>query len=47
MRVLSSNDLPSSHKGNALFVAYHQQKENLAKKGQPGAINTLGVTRII
>lgn len=47
MRVLSGNDLSSSHKGNSLFVAYHQQKENLAKKNQPGAINTLGVTRIL
>lgn len=47
MRVLSNNDLPSSHKGNSLFVAYHQQKENLAKKHQPGVINTLGVTRIL
>lgn len=47
MRVLSSNDLPSSHKGYSLFIAYQQQKENLAKKSQPGAINTLGLTRIL
>jgi hypothetical protein len=47
MRVLSTNDLPSSHKGYSLFVAYQQQKENLAKKNQPGAINTLGLTRIL
>lgn len=47
MRVLSGNDLPSTHKGNSLFVAYHQQKENLAKLNQGGALNTLGVTRIL
>jgi hypothetical protein len=47
MRVLSINDLPSTHKGNSLFVAYHQQKENLAKLNQSGALNTLGITRIL
>ncbi|MCU1264359.1 MAG: hypothetical protein JWM21_677 [Acidobacteria bacterium] len=47
MRVLSINDLPSTHKGNSLFVAYHQQKENLARRQQSGALNTLGLTRIL
>ena len=47
MRVLSTNDLPSTTKGYSLYIAYQQQKENLAKKNQPGAINTLGLTRIL
>ncbi len=46
MRVLSVNDLPFDHKGNSLFMAYHQQKENLAKKNRSGTLNALGVTRI-
>lgn len=46
MRVLSVNDLPFDHKGNSLFMAYHQQKENLAKKNRGGTLNALGVTRI-
>ncbi|MFP5246425.1 MAG: hypothetical protein ACLGH0_06990 [Thermoanaerobaculia bacterium] len=32
MRVLSENDLGTSHRGAALFMAYHQQKENLASR---------------
>src|SRR5262249_20260142 len=46
MRVLSVNDLPFDHKGNSLFMSYHQQKENLATKAQGGTLNTLGITRI-
>lgn len=46
MRVLSVNDLPFDHKGNSLFMAYHQQKESLAKKNRGGSLNALGVTRI-
>lgn len=46
MRVLSVNDLPFDHKGNSLFMAYHQQKENLARKNRGGTLNALGVTRI-
>jgi hypothetical protein len=46
MRVLSVNDLPFDHKGNSLFMAYHQQKESLAKKNRGGTLNALGVTRI-
>lgn len=46
MRVLSVNDLPFSHKGNSLFMAYHQQKERLAALSQGGTLNALGITRI-
>jgi hypothetical protein len=46
MRVLSVNDLPFDHKGNSLFMAYHRQKENLAKQNRAGTLNALGVTRI-
>jgi hypothetical protein len=46
MRVLSVNDLPFSHKGSSLFLAYQQQKESLAKKATGGGLSTLGITRI-
>jgi len=46
MRVLSVNDLPFDHKGNSLFMAYHQQKESLARKNRGGTLNALGITRI-
>jgi hypothetical protein len=46
MRVWSVNDLPFEHKGNSLFMSYHQQKENLATKAQGGNLTTLGITRI-
>jgi hypothetical protein len=46
MRVLSVNDLPFDHKGNSLFMSYHQQKESLATKAQGGTLNALGITRI-
>jgi hypothetical protein len=46
MRVLSVNDLPFSHKGSSLFLAYQQQKESLARKAAGGSLNSLGVTRI-
>lgn len=46
MRVLSVNDLPFSHKGSGLFLAYQQQKEELARKATGGTLNSLGITRI-
>lgn len=46
MRVLSANDLAFEHKGNSLYMAYHQQKENLAKKSQGGNLNALGLSGI-
>ena len=46
MRVLSVNDLPFSHKGSSLFLAYQQQKENLAKKSARGNLRSTGITSI-
>jgi hypothetical protein len=46
MRVLSVNDLPFTHKGSSLFLAYQQQKENLAKKAAGGNLNALGINGI-
>ena len=46
LRVLSVNDLPFDHKGNSLFLAYQQQKENLARRSQSTALNVLGITSI-
>ena len=46
MRVLSVNDLPFDHKGSSLFLAYQQQKENLARKAGGVNLNPLGLTRI-
>jgi hypothetical protein len=45
MRVLGVNDLPYTHKGSSLFLAYLQQKEQLAA-GQSAALGTLGLTGI-
>lgn len=46
LRVLSVNDLPFDHKGSSLFMAYHQQKENLARRSQSASLTVLGITRI-
>ncbi|MGH9945250.1 MAG: hypothetical protein ACRD9R_23105 [Pyrinomonadaceae bacterium] len=46
MRVLSVNDLRFDHKGNSLFMAYHQQKERLAATTARASLTTLGVERI-
>jgi hypothetical protein len=45
MRVLSVNDLSFSHKGSGLFMAYHQQKEQLAGM-TGGSLSTLGIAGI-
>lgn len=37
MRVLNVNDLGFNHKGGSLFMAYHQQKELLARMSRSGA----------
>jgi hypothetical protein len=46
LRVMSINDLPFDHKGSSLFLAYQQQKENLARRSQSTALNVLGITSI-
>jgi len=45
MRVLSSIDLPPSHKGASLFMAYHQQKERFAAM-TGGSIQSLGLSGV-
>ena len=46
MRVLSVNDLGFNHKGGSLFMAYLQNKEQLASKNQSGSLSTLGIEGI-
>jgi len=46
MRVLNVNDLGFDHKGGNLFMIYHQQLENLARKYKGGTLSTLGIQRI-
>jgi hypothetical protein len=43
MRVLTVNDLGFAHKGGSLFMAYLQQKEQLAGKSLRGALSALGL----
>lgn len=43
MRVLNVNDLGFSHKGGNLFMAYFQQKEQLAAKIASGGFGALGI----
>jgi hypothetical protein len=46
MRVLTTYDLPSGHKGSDLYMAYQSQKEVLAGKFKPNSLTDLGVRRI-
>jgi hypothetical protein len=46
LRVLSVDDLGFSHRGGSLFMAYHQQKEQLATRSAAGVLRSLGVERI-
>jgi hypothetical protein len=46
MRVLSVDDLGFSHRGGTLFMSYLQNKEQLARRMQGGALGTLGITGI-
>jgi hypothetical protein len=43
MRVLNVNDLGFAHKGGTLFMAYFQQKEQLAQKIAAGGFGALGI----
>lgn len=43
MRVLTVNDLGFAHKGGNLFMAYLQQKEQLARSGAQGSLGALGL----
>jgi hypothetical protein len=46
MRVLTSWDLGASHRGASIFMAYHQQKENLVGKAPTGDLGSLGIRRV-
>jgi hypothetical protein len=46
MRVLTVNDLGFAHKGGNLFMAYLQQKEQLARGGAQGSLGALGLRGI-
>jgi hypothetical protein len=46
MRVLSVDDLGFSHRGGSLFMAYLQNKEQLALRSKNGTFSTLGITGI-
>lgn len=46
MRVLSVTDVGFRHKAGALFIAYQQEKERLAKVLATASINALGINRI-
>jgi hypothetical protein len=43
MRVLNVDDLGFNAKGGSLFMAYQQQKENLAAQSAGGALSALGI----
>ena len=45
-RVLTVNDLNFDHKGNSLYLAYHQQKEKLANLTGRSTLSALGITSI-
>ncbi|MEA2173609.1 MAG: hypothetical protein QOD00_1201 [Blastocatellia bacterium] len=46
MRVLSIDDVGFTHKGGSMFMIYLQQKEQLARRSQAGALSTLGIGSI-
>lgn len=46
MQVLTVNDLGFDSKGGNLYMAYQQQKEQLATKFKPGLLSTLGLTHL-
>lgn len=46
MQVLTINDLGFEHKGGNLYMAYQQQKEQLANKFKPGLLSSLGLNAI-
>jgi hypothetical protein len=46
MRVLSVMDLNFDHKGNGLFMAYHQQKEHLATLAGGNTLSMLGISKL-
>jgi hypothetical protein len=43
LRVLSVNDLGVDHRGSSLYLAYQQQKEQLASRNTAGTLADLGI----
>ena len=46
LRVLSVNDLGSSHRSTSLYLSYQQQNERLAASAAAGQLGSLGVQSI-
>ena len=46
LRVLTVDDLGFASKGGSLFMAYLQNREQLAAKAQPASLSTLGVAGV-
>lgn len=46
MQVLTVKDLGFDHKGGNLYMAYHQQKEQLAARFKSGELSALGIGEI-
>jgi hypothetical protein len=46
LRVLNVVDFDFDHKGNSLFMAYHQQKERLSTMIGRSTLSSLGISRI-
>ena len=46
MKVMTVDDMGYDHKGGSLYLAYHQQKEQLASKFKSGALGVLGIQEI-
>ena len=46
LRVLSVDDFPWAHRGTGLYLAYHQQKEALARQAPSVALTSLGISSL-
>ena len=46
LRVLSVDDFPWDHRGTALYLAYQQQKEALARRAASLPLTTLGISNL-
>lgn len=46
LRVLTVHDLGFAHRGGSLYMAYHQAREDLARKRASTALGALGIERL-
>jgi hypothetical protein len=46
LRVLSVSDLGFAHRGASIYLAYQQQKEQLAQKNSSGTLSAMGIRSI-